>query len=102
MSWIDERTVAHKGSAMGIDRLAEAMGYDRALGKQAAGLVHQFSRPRAYTQVFCDPRCESCVVTEGECFDPFSTSGCRAPKDPPRRNGGHRFGLEGSLGIADL
>jgi hypothetical protein len=50
MSRIDECTVAHKGSAMGIDCLTKAMGYDRALDKPAAGLVHQ---------IFCNPRCES-------------------------------------------
>ena len=50
MSRIDECTVAHKGSAMGIDCLTKAMGYDRAPNKQAAGLVRQ---------VFCNPRCES-------------------------------------------
>lgn len=55
MSRIDESTVAHKGSAMGIDCLTKAMGYDRALDKQAAGLVRQ---------VFCNPRCESCVTGE--------------------------------------
>ena len=41
MSRIDECTVAHKGSAMGIYCLTKAMGYDRALDKQAAGLVRQ-------------------------------------------------------------
>lgn len=73
MNRIDECTVAHKGSAMGIDSLAKAVGYDRALDKQAAGLVRL---------VFCDPKCESCVITGGRCFGPFSASGCRALKSP--------------------
>lgn len=50
MSRIDECTVAHKGSAMGIDCPTKAMGYDRAPNKQAAELVRQ---------VFCNPKCES-------------------------------------------
>ena len=58
---------------MGIGCLAKAMGYDRALDKQAAGLVRR---------VFCDPRRESCVITGGGCFGPFSASGCRALKSP--------------------
>lgn len=64
---------------MGTDCLTKAMGYDHALGKQAAGLVRQ---------VFCNPRCESCVIT-GRVLSPHPDS---ERLNPPRRHGAHRSG----------
>ena len=58
---------------MGIDCLAKATGYDRALDKQAAGLVRE---------VVCDPSVREPCHNWGRCFGPFSASGCRALKSP--------------------
>lgn len=59
---------------MGTDCLTKAMGYDRALDKQAAGLVRQ---------VFCNPRCERGVLSPHPDAERLN---------PPRRNGAHRSG----------
>lgn len=89
MSRIDECTVAHKGSAMGIDCLTKAMGY----------VVHLTSKLQDWFVRYSATLGARAVLTGGV---PFSASGCRALKSPTlKRSPPFRLLRDGALG-ADL